>query len=477
MRICPINNINNNISFSANIIDSHCHIGKDITPGSDKVFSLDDLRQVVHEKFDVVIKGVKQTDEVVYSFVSSLSSIATSENGEPIADEITGNMDLLKQIGKNERFKALAVCQPGLGKAENMEKLLQDNTGKFFGLKFHPEFLGKAPDDIVYEAYLKLADKYKLPCVFHSDKLGSYADPNLIYEAAKKIPKVPVVLYHMSLAPGCLIKDLMPTDYESKKTTIEKLKTEFDDAIKQLEKEKKEIKAEDKIFENKPVWDIREHWNRDGIKVVKESIKNGDAKLYLEVSWTKPETVVEAIKTVGEDRVIFGTDTPFIELFKNFDTYYQERVQNIKNAIADAFPTDAERIIQKVFYDNSHEIFIAKKWAEEIQEKTEQKVQGPIEHKVPEIEQRASGSIEEQVVKKITESPPASVGGGSRNKLIVFGALTILAAAGLYKYYLAPTGDKVPDYPVAELPPVYPTPSGNPSGNMTDFLKRFNVNV
>ncbi len=494
MRICPIQYGCQNVSFSANIIDSHAHIGQDIAPSSDTVFSLDYLAQVLRNKFDIYIKGVKQTDEVVHCFVSSLSSIAAHENGEPIADEIAGNKDLLKQIEGNARFKALAVCQPGIGNAENIDTLLRDNEGKIFGLKFHPEFLGKAADDISYVPYLKLAEKYNLPCVFHSDKLGSYADPNAIHEAAKQIPKVPVVLYHMSLAPGCLIKDLTETDRE--KPEIKKLENEFygkigklkEELIKRLtensefkliekikdvgikriiekikyaneEKLKeygKEILEEVEKYEKKPVWEIREAWNREGIKIVKEAVNKGDANLYLEVSWTKPETVIEAIEAVGEDRVIWGTDTPFMELGSNIEKYYQERVQQVKNAIIDRYSADGERKIQKIFYDNSYEIFIAKKWAGNIEEKIE-------------------GKIQDKVVKSVQEVSASA--GKSKNKLIAFSALTILAAAGLYKYYLAPSDKQVTDYPVAELPTALPAPETVQKSNMTDFLKKFDAKI
>lgn len=518
MRICPINYGCQNVSFSANIIDSHCHIGQDIAPDSGKVFSLDYLSQVLRNKFDIYIKGVKQTDEVVYSFVSNLSAIAAHENGEPVADEIAGNKDLLKQIEGNARFKALAVCQPGIGNAENIDTLLRENEGKIFGLKFHPEFLGKAADDISYVPYLKLAEKYNLPCVFHSDKLGSYADPKSIYEAAKQIPKVPVVLYHMSLAPGCLIKDLTETDREKpeikklENECYEKIEKEFSEKIKKLKeqlikilkeqlkeklkenneeilKENSEFKLIEKIkdfgikriiekikyaneeklkeygkeileevekFEKKPVWEIREAWNRDGIKTVEEAVKNGDANLYLEVSWTKPETVIEAIEAVGEDRVIWGTDTPFMELGSNIEKYYQERVQQVKNAIMDRYSADGERKIQKIFYDNSYEIFIAKKWAGNIEEKIE-------------------GKIQDKAVKSVQEVSASA--GKSKNKLIAFSALTILAVAGLYKYYLAPSDKQVTDYPVAELPTALPAPETVQKSNMTDFLKKFDAKI
>ncbi|MEK7728249.1 MAG: amidohydrolase family protein, partial [candidate division KSB1 bacterium] len=81
--------------------------------------------------------------------------------------------------------------------------------------------------------------------------------PEKIYAAAKRHPSVPIVLYHMGfLGP-----------------------------------------------------------HNDAIATVKESLLKKDAQLYLETSQADPQAVLLAIKTLGAERVLFGTDA----------TYYGEK--------------------------------------------------------------------------------------------------------------------------------------------------------
>jgi len=157
------------------------------------------------------------------------------------------------------------------------------------------------------------------------------ADPRRIYNLAKRTPNVPVVLYHMSLAPAKKVSDL--TEDEINQRGIGNARDKW-------------------------IWDVREKWNQDGIDAVKESLTKKDANLYLETSWTKPETVVKAIKEVGADRVLFGTDAPIGDFgeFATKEKYY-EYVDSIQNAIRTEFKEKADGIIEKVFYQNAEGLF------------------------------------------------------------------------------------------------------------------------
>jgi len=346
-----------NISFQGKIIDAHSHLGKWSSDNVD--FKAVNLDEVIKDSFEITINGKKQTDEVEKVLVSNLSCINRKDN----EDELSGNKKLLIDTENNPKIKPIAVCKPGHGNPEKIEQLLKENQGKFYGLKFHPMGLDFSADKPEYEPYMKLAEKYKLPCVFHADRVGTCADPNLIYELAKKTTEVPVVLYHMSLASGESVANLEENLAKQRNSnqnleTIKKLEDEIDSAKQKLVANRKDT--------NTHFWDIREIWNRDGIAVVKKAVENKDANLYLDVSWVDPKTVVEAIKDVGSDRVLFGTDAPLGEFGKK--EFYAKRVKELKVAITNEFGDKAEEIIDKVFYKNAEELFFTKNWAKKIQE-------------------------------------------------------------------------------------------------------------
>lgn len=122
---------------------------------------------------------------------------------------------------------------------------------------------------------MQLAQKYKKPCLFHSEVItdtngnivrNGVSDPDLIYETARKFPQIPVILGHMGLGG----------------------------------KEANEV----------------------AINTLISSIENGDARLYADLAWVdfdnplKP-TIVEIIKRLlntsqGDktERLLFGTDAP-----------------------------------------------------------------------------------------------------------------------------------------------------------------------
>jgi predicted TIM-barrel fold metal-dependent hydrolase len=47
------------------------------------------------------------------------------------------------------------------------------------------------------------------------------------------------------------------------------------------------------------------------IATVKQALAQGDAQLYLETSQADPAEVLRAIKELGSDRVLFGTDATY----------------------------------------------------------------------------------------------------------------------------------------------------------------------
>jgi len=304
------------------IIDSHGHLGWTYKNGEFINYDNDYFYRMVPPEENPKVNKI---------LVSSFSGLYKDpKTGKPIKNEIDCNREIIEFCKRDGRLFPVALCQSGFGGAENIERLLIENNGVFKALKFHPSHLKLDADDIKYFPYMELAGKYNLPCVFHT--APGEADPEKIYNLAKHYPHVPVVLFHMNLAPEGKVGQQPLNIIKNKR-----------------------LEGREDIY----CWDVREHWNRDGINVVKRSLINGDANLYFEISWTKAETVAEAIKEVGPDRVIFGTDCPYLEQRNGIDVSYRERIEEVFSAIRAEFGEQAEHIIEKVFHDNSEKLFFS----------------------------------------------------------------------------------------------------------------------
>ena len=292
-------------------IDSHVHSGK--WGPENARYTINDILEISEKPLELNIGGEQETNIIKYNFVTNLDAL-NLENGKPIKDELNGNLDLLKEAAGKDNIKLLAVCQPGYGSAENIEKLLSENPGKFIGLKFHPETLPIAANDPKVEPYMEIAKKYHLPCLFHSGLSGSNSCPRKIYEIAKKFPDVPVILAHLGAG----------TDH------------------------------------------------KDAINVMVESINKNDALLYCDTSWVDHkdpngpalkeliEKLSNTIQGDKTDRILFGTDMPLGEFgapghkIKNF---YSINMENVKNGLKKNFGQQADELIEKIFYKNAETLY------------------------------------------------------------------------------------------------------------------------
>ena len=113
------------------------------------------------------------------------------------------------------------------------------------GLKLHPTVDDYRADDHELDPYLEIAADLGRPVACHS--APGDADPDFIRRLAERFPTVPIILYHTYLGP-----------HEGRR---------------------------------RAAWHVREQPN-----------------LYLETSWCDWQTVVELVETVGEERVLFGSD-------------------------------------------------------------------------------------------------------------------------------------------------------------------------
>ena len=169
-------------------------------------------------------------------------------------DEKSANQMTLQTVQENPRLlRALAWARPTDpdGSPANIEPFLRDHG--FVGVKLHPEMNQFAADDSIVDGYLELCAKYDVPAVFHCGAVGRNSGPGKIYTAAKRHPTVAVIFYHMG----------------------------FNGAY------------------------------QEAISTVKESIEKKNANLYLGTAQADPQFVLAAVKELGSDRVLFGTDATY----------------------------------------------------------------------------------------------------------------------------------------------------------------------
>lgn len=304
----------NRPNFNGKIIDSHVHCGK----WTNDTFSTKSVLQFFDRKFN---NGKDKVDKVI---ISNLDCIINDACKKPYKDEITGNIEIIEKSLATKQLIPFVVCQPGYGCADNIELLINAYPGVIKGLKFHPACLECSANDASYFPYLKLAQKYNLPCLFHSevlsDEVGNLvrngvSDPVYIYETAQRFPKVPVILGHMGLGGG---------------------------------------KAHEAAEE-----------------VLIESINKGNSNLYADLAWVdwdnpeKPHIVdiidklLNTSKGDKTERLLFGTDAPlgvFGEKALKQKDAYDNNIKNIKYAIHKNFGDDADKLISRIFYRNSKKL-------------------------------------------------------------------------------------------------------------------------
>jgi predicted TIM-barrel fold metal-dependent hydrolase len=176
-------------------------------------------------------------------------------------DEIKANQATVEHVRQYpNQLRGLVWTRPEDGAPANVEPFLRDSIAAgpdqrvFVGMKFHPDMNNFPADDPRVDGYLRLCEKYQIPAVFHSGSDDtSNAAPQKIYAAARRHPTVPVILYHMGfLGP-----------------------------------------------------------HGSAIAAVKEALTKKDAQLYLETSQADPAAVLQAIKELGSERVLFGTDATY----------------------------------------------------------------------------------------------------------------------------------------------------------------------
>lgn len=181
-------------------------------------------------------------------------------------DEQAANARTLAAVRAHPtRLRGLAWARPEDGSATNLAPLFGLPGRPFVGIKLHPEFNHFDADDPRVDSYLALAARARVPVVIHTGAPGSRAAPEKIYALARRHPTVKVVLYHMGFGGA----------------------------------------------------------HSAALQVALEAKRRGDADLYLETAQADPAAVVAAVRALGPERVLFGSDATY------YGRHHYQRVREL----------------------------------------------------------------------------------------------------------------------------------------------------
>ena len=208
-------------------------------------------------------------------------------------DEVESNQATADSVLKYPHlFRGLLWTRPNQRvPIADLERFLTDPAYEqvFVGMKFHPVMNQFPADSENVDPYLELCAKHDLAAVFHSDPSGD-ASAVRIYAAARRHPGVPIVLYHMGFFGP----------------------------------------------------------HRGAIDVVAESVKNGDAELYLGTAQADPTGVLAAVAELGSERVLFGSDAAFFGA-----AHYEEYEAMMDSLSARLTPDEFRNVVR----DNAIRVF------------------------------------------------------------------------------------------------------------------------
>ena len=255
---------NPGIWASYGIVDIHAHIGtfRGYDLGVENL--LDNMK-----RYGIALALVSNIDG------ADLSSITKNLNEKDANNETARVVRLYPQL-----LRGLVWTRPNDGSPENVEPFFKEmisdgGSPVFVGMKFHPSMNQFPADDPAVDGYLALCEKYDVPAVFHCGDVDSYSSPQRIYNAARRHPRVPVILYHMGI--------FAPHQY--------------------------------------------------AIEVVRRSILNKDADLYVETAQVDPDSVLQAIHELGSTRVLFGTDATYFG--KDHYSHYTAMIDRLHGELSE----------------------------------------------------------------------------------------------------------------------------------------------
>ena len=276
------------------IIDSHVHYGNSFWGN----FSPEYLLSILGDNVD-------------YAICSNLEGIDSGT----LKDEEECNVDMINVSRKYPKLKPLAVCQADRAENDVVMRRLLETYPEFIGLKIHPECMKLPANDEKYDKYLKLAQEFGKPCLYHSGHIKSrFSSPKLIYEKAKQFPNVPIILGHLSTGP--------------KQSHVQ------------------------------------------AIEILLDSIATKAATLYVDVSWidfayerlneTMEDTMmlIEALKNTPQGdfthRIMWASDAPVGE-FNQFKDLYSKNLEVFKRRVLERF--EDEELLNNLLAGNAMKLY------------------------------------------------------------------------------------------------------------------------
>ncbi|MEW6732992.1 MAG: TatD family hydrolase [Acidobacteriota bacterium] len=211
-------------------------------------------------------------NKIEYAFISNIDGAAIP-GVTANRDEVTINKETAEVVAKHKQLKPLAWAKPGSegASANNIEPFLRDK--KFLGIKFHPDFNSFAANAAVVLPYLRLCEKYRVPAIFHCGR-SPRSNAKAIYEVAKQFPNTPFILYHMGFGSS----------------------------------------------------------HEEAIEVARMAKMKKDALIYLETAQTEAEDVINAVKQVGAEQLLFGTDATYYGRYHY--QHYLPMLRALKQAVS-----------------------------------------------------------------------------------------------------------------------------------------------
>ncbi|MBR3971454.1 MAG: amidohydrolase family protein [Ruminococcus sp.] len=173
-----------------------------------------------------------------------------------------------------------------------LRNMIEDNLDIIKALKFHPYHAGCAFTSDECKKYIDLAAEYNLPVVSHTGT-GYDDNPKRLFEMAKLYPKTPFVMVHLGLGS-----------------------------------------------DNKEAIDLCSQ--RDN--------------LYGDTTWVSTKSALEFINKCGDDRLMFGSDSPidgkdtYLNNGKGDRSLYQEYFNEFKDEVS-------KETYDKIMYKNAARLF------------------------------------------------------------------------------------------------------------------------
>lgn len=245
------------------IIDSHVHIGTFVKTSMPKEMVLESM-----DKYNID-----------FSIVSNGSGCEVDHDQLPIPlKEQRTQSDINREMiefarANSNKIGALLWAKPATEVCDDeFEQMIKENPDIVYGIKVHPYHSKTAFNSEKVQAYIRLAEKYGL-CVLSHTACDCDSDPKLVYEMAKKYPKVKFIMAHMGLG----------TD------------------------------------------------NQEAIRLISKL-----PNLYGDTAWVKAEIVEQAIRECGSDKILFGTDNPIngLDTYDD-DDFYNRYFVELKSRITE----------------------------------------------------------------------------------------------------------------------------------------------